>query len=81
MVRKFVSALVGKNASGTMRQEENWRLTREHQGCPYPGAHQKEEKERNLFFHLSSIIVTQAGGTYWTLSPCKEYFFLTLFMR
>jgi hypothetical protein len=29
-----------------------WRLTREHQGCPYPGAHQKEEKERNLFASL-----------------------------
>lgn len=32
---------------------EAWRLTREHQGCPYPGAHQKEEKERNLFASLS----------------------------
>jgi hypothetical protein len=27
-------------------------LTREHQGCPYPGAHQKEEKERNRFASL-----------------------------
>ena len=46
--------LVYGGASGRMTEVylREGGLTREHQGCPYPGAHQKEEKERNLFASL-----------------------------
>jgi hypothetical protein len=49
MVRKLVP---GRTSRRIMDRPAEWRVTREHQGCPYPGAHQKEEKERNLFASL-----------------------------
>ena len=51
------------NASAEIGQAHSGALTREHQGCPYPGAHQKEEKERNLFASLEQYSNTATGRT------------------